>query len=197
VKPQATQYIAANSASRTPRPYISVDKPFSKSSFPSFPCHSTLANVSLSARGAHFPRFRRHRRRIDGYAPKLAIPSRLHSSNPNRASSICRPHFAPRHAGQRLHRMQRVCLRAGLLFRARGILVLNVRHWERLQYAIGSICSLFFQLGPCLACAITERAYGPDALIGNFAIIAIYLTPICYGGRASSVMELCGTPRPV
>ena len=51
--------------------------------------------------------------------------------------------------------------------------------------AIG-FCSLFSN-SVLLGLPITERAYGPEALIGNFAIIAIH-SPFCYG-LGITVME--------
>lgn len=50
------------------------------------------------------------------------------------------------------------------------------RPWED-SVAIGFIC--LFSNSVLLGLPITERAYGPDALAGNFAIIALH-APVCY-----------------
>ena len=73
-----------------------------------------------------------------------------------------------------------VCFTLGLL----GARFLFKRDWEDCV-AIG-FCSLFSN-SVLLGLPITERAYGPDALIGNFAIIAIH-SPFCYG-LGITVME--------
>lgn len=65
-----------------------------------------------------------------------------------------------------------------------GARLLFKRDWEDCV-AIG-FCSLFSN-SVLLGLPITERAYGPDALIGNFAIIAIH-SPFCYG-LGITVME--------
>ncbi|GAB4272685.1 MAG: AEC family transporter [Pararhodobacter sp.] len=61
---------------------------------------------------------------------------------------------------------------AGLL----GARFLFGRDWED-AVAIGFVC--LFSNSVLTGLAITERAYGPDALSGNFAIIALH-GPICY-----------------
>ena len=73
-----------------------------------------------------------------------------------------------------------VCFTLGLF----GARILFKRDWEDCV-AIG-FCSLFSN-SVLLGLPITERAYGPEALIGNFAIIAIH-SPFCYG-LGITVME--------
>jgi predicted permease len=58
-----------------------------------------------------------------------------------------------------------------------GARVLFNRDWEDCV-AIGFCC--LFSNSVLLGLPITERAYGPDALTGNFAITAIH-SPFCYG----------------
>ena len=68
---------------------------------------------------------------------------------------------------------------AGLCF-ALGILgarFLFSRDWED-SVAIGFCC--LFSNSVLLGLPITERAYGPDNLAGNFAIVALH-APFCYG----------------
>lgn len=62
---------------------------------------------------------------------------------------------------------------AGLL----GARFLFGRPWED-SVAIGFAC--LFSNSVLLGLPITERAYGPEALAGNFAIVAIH-APFCYG----------------
>ena len=61
-----------------------------------------------------------------------------------------------------------------------GLLVARVlfrREWED-SVAIGFCC--LFANSLMLGIPITERAYGPDSLAGNYAIIAMH-SPFCYG----------------
>lgn len=66
-----------------------------------------------------------------------------------------------------------LCFLAGLA----GARVLFRRDWED-SVAIGFCC--LFSNSVLLGLPITERAYGPEALAGNFAIIALH-SPFCYG----------------
>ncbi len=59
------------------------------------------------------------------------------------------------------------------------------RDWED-SGAIGFVC--LFSNSLLLGLAITERAFGPDALTSNYAIIAIH-SPFCYG-LGITVMEI-------
>ncbi|WP_420584414.1 AEC family transporter [Ruegeria sp.] len=74
-----------------------------------------------------------------------------------------------------------LCFSAGL-FGAR--LIFN-RDWEDCV-AIGFCC--LFSNSVLLGLPITERAYGPESLTGNFAIIAFH-SPFCYG-IGITVMEI-------
>ncbi|AAV95985.1 AEC family transporter [Ruegeria pomeroyi] len=65
-----------------------------------------------------------------------------------------------------------LCFTAGLL----GARLLFNRDWED-SVAIGFCC--LFSNSVLLGLAITERAYGPENLVGNYAIIAIH-SPFCY-----------------
>ncbi|MCI5108928.1 MAG: AEC family transporter [Marivita sp.] len=65
------------------------------------------------------------------------------------------------------------CFFVGLL----GAHYLFKRDWED-AVAIGFTC--LFANSVLLGLAITERAFGPDALAANYAIIALH-SPICYG----------------
>jgi hypothetical protein len=65
------------------------------------------------------------------------------------------------------------CFFAGLF----GARYLFNRDWED-AVAIGFTC--LFANSVLLGLAITERAFGPDALSANYAIIALH-SPICYG----------------
>ena len=65
-----------------------------------------------------------------------------------------------------------LCFTAGLL----GARFLFDRDWED-SVAIGFCC--LFSNSVLLGLAITERAYGPENLVGNYAIIAIH-SPFCY-----------------
>ena len=65
------------------------------------------------------------------------------------------------------------CFFAGLF----GARYLFNRDWED-AVAIGFTC--LFANSVLLGLAITERAFGPDALAANYAIIALH-SPICYG----------------
>lgn len=66
-----------------------------------------------------------------------------------------------------------ICFTAGFL----GARLFFGRDWEDCV-AIGFCC--LFSNSVLLGLPITERAYGPDALTGNFAIIALH-SPFCYG----------------
>ncbi len=66
-----------------------------------------------------------------------------------------------------------VCFITGLF----GARLVFKRGWED-SVAIGFCC--LFANSVLLGLSITERAYGPDALAGNFAIVALH-TPFCYG----------------
>jgi predicted permease len=66
-----------------------------------------------------------------------------------------------------------LCFTAGVI----GARFVFKRDWEDC-IAIGFCC--FMSNTVLLGLPITERAYGPDSLIGNFAIIAIH-SPFCYG----------------
>ena len=59
------------------------------------------------------------------------------------------------------------------------------RSWE--DSVASGFCALFSN-SVLLGLALTEQAYGPDALTGNYAIIAIH-SPFCYG-IGITVMEL-------
>ncbi|NIZ14038.1 AEC family transporter [Phaeobacter sp. HF9A] len=66
-----------------------------------------------------------------------------------------------------------ICFAAGLM----GSRFFFKRDWED-SIAIGFCC--LFSNSVLLGLPITERAFGPDALIGNYAIIAFH-SPFCYG----------------
>ena len=74
-----------------------------------------------------------------------------------------------------------VCFCLGIL----GARYFLERDWEDCV-AIGFCC--LFSNSVLLGLPITERAYGPDALTGNFAITAFH-SPFCYG-LGISVMEI-------
>lgn len=74
---------------------------------------------------------------------------------------------------------------AGFLTGLLGARLLFARPWED-SVAIG-FCGLFSN-SLLLGLPITERAFGPDALTGNYAIISVH-SPICYG-LGITVMEL-------
>ena len=65
-----------------------------------------------------------------------------------------------------------------------GARLLFTRSWED-SVAIGFCC--LFSNSVLLGLPISERAYGPDALTGNYAIIALH-SPFCYG-LGITVME--------
>tara|TARA_R110002094_G_scaffold122941_3_gene117794 strand:+ start:1881 stop:2810 length:930 start_codon:yes stop_codon:yes gene_type:complete len=65
-----------------------------------------------------------------------------------------------------------------------GARLLFARSWED-SVAIGFCC--LFSNSVLLGLPISERAYGPDALTGNYAIIALH-SPFCYG-LGITVME--------
>ncbi len=73
------------------------------------------------------------------------------------------------------------CFLAGLF----GARYLFGRDWED-AVAIGFVC--LFSNSLLLGLPITERAFGPEALAGNYAIIAIH-SPFCYG-LGITVMEI-------
>ncbi|MBB95505.1 MAG: malonate transporter [Rhodobacteraceae bacterium] len=83
-----------------------------------------------------------------------------------------------------------LCFVAGLL----GARLMFKRDWED-AVAIGFCC--LFSNSVLLGLPITERAYGPDALTGNFAIIAFH-APFCYaiGITAMEVVRNRGKPGP-
>ncbi|MBW4710464.1 AEC family transporter [Roseobacter sp. YSTF-M11] len=66
-----------------------------------------------------------------------------------------------------------------------GARLLFNRDWEDCV-AIGFCC--LFSNSVLLGLPITEQAYGPDALTGNFAIVALH-SPFCYG-LGITVMEI-------
>lgn len=74
-----------------------------------------------------------------------------------------------------------ICFFAGLL----GARAFFKRDWEDCV-AIGFCC--LFSNSVLLGLPITERAYGADALTGNYAIISIH-SPFCYG-LGITVMEI-------
>ena len=74
-----------------------------------------------------------------------------------------------------------ICFFTGLV----GARVLFARDWEDCV-AIGFCC--LFSNSVLLGLPITERAYGPDALTGNFTIVAMH-SPFCYG-LGITVMEI-------
>ncbi|MEM5543143.1 AEC family transporter [Sulfitobacter sp. AS92] len=73
-----------------------------------------------------------------------------------------------------------ICFALGIL----GARVLFRRDWED-SVAIGFCC--LFSNSILLGLPITERAYGPDALAGNYAILSFH-APFCYG-LGITVME--------
>ena len=73
------------------------------------------------------------------------------------------------------------CFFAGMI----GARTLFKRDWEDCV-AIGFCC--LFSNSVLLGLPIMERAYGPDALTGNFAIVALH-SPFCYG-LGITVMEI-------
>jgi predicted permease len=72
------------------------------------------------------------------------------------------------------------CFALGMI----GARFLFGRDWED-SVAIGFCC--LFSNSVLLGLPITERAYGPDALVGNYAIVALH-SPFCYG-LGITVME--------
>ncbi len=74
-----------------------------------------------------------------------------------------------------------ICFFAGMF----GARLLFRRDWEDCV-AIGFCC--LFSNSVLLGLPITERAYGADALTGNFAIVALH-SPFCYG-LGITVMEI-------
>lgn len=74
-----------------------------------------------------------------------------------------------------------LCFAAGLI----GARLIFGRDWEDCV-AIGFCC--LFSNSVLLGLPITERAYGPDNLVGNYAIIAFH-SPVCYG-IGITVMEV-------
>lgn len=80
----------------------------------------------------------------------------------------------------------------GFVLGLMGARMLFGRPWQD-SVAIGFCC--LFSNSLLLGLPITERAYGPDALTANYAIIALH-SPICYG-LGISAMEIAraaGTP---
>ncbi len=82
-----------------------------------------------------------------------------------------------------------ICFFAGLA----GARLVFKRDWED-SVAIGFCC--LFSNSVLLGLAITERAYGSDALVGNFVIVALH-SPFCYA-LGITAMEIArnrgGTP---
>lgn len=74
-----------------------------------------------------------------------------------------------------------ICFALGLF----GAHLFFDRDWED-SVAIGFCC--LFSNSVLLGLPISERAYGPDALAGNYAIIALH-SPFCYG-LGITVMEI-------
>ncbi len=74
-----------------------------------------------------------------------------------------------------------LCFCLGLI----GARLLFARDWE--DCVVIGFCCLFSN-SVLLGLAITERAYGPDSLTGNYAIIAFH-SPFCYG-LGITVMEV-------
>ncbi len=74
-----------------------------------------------------------------------------------------------------------VCFCLGIF----GARILFKRPWED-SVAIGFVC--LFSNSVLIGLPITERAYGADALTGNFAIVALH-APFCYG-LGVTVMEV-------
>jgi predicted permease len=74
-----------------------------------------------------------------------------------------------------------ICFFAGMI----GSRLILKRDWEDCV-AIGFCC--LFSNSVLLGLPITERAYGADALTGNFAIVAMH-SPFCYG-LGITVMEI-------
>jgi len=74
-----------------------------------------------------------------------------------------------------------ICFFAGLI----GARIFFKRDWEDCV-AIGFCC--LFSNSVLLGLPITERAYGVDALTGNYAIVALH-SPFCYG-LGITVMEI-------
>ncbi|MGR3802776.1 AEC family transporter [Marinibacterium profundimaris] len=83
-----------------------------------------------------------------------------------------------------------LCFFAGLF----GARLIFDREWED-SVAIGFCC--LFSNSVLLGLPITERAYGPDALTGNYAIIAFH-APFCYalGITTMEIIRNSGTPGP-
>ena len=97
--------------------------------------------------------------------------------------------FDPRLLGS-FYSAAALCFAAGLA----GARLIFGRDWED-AVAIGFCC--LFSNSVLLGLPITERAYGPDALTGNFAIIAFH-APFCYalGITAMEVVRNRGKPGP-
>ena len=116
---------------------------------------------------------------IDGvmrFAQSFAVPCLLFQSIANLDLSAS---FDPRLLFS-FYSGAAICFALGI-FGARFIFK---RDWEDCV-AIGFCC--LFSNSVLLGLPITERAYGPDALTGNFAIIAMH-SPFCYG-LGITVME--------
>lgn len=117
---------------------------------------------------------------IDGlmrYATGIAVPVLLFRaiSSLDLAAEYNLPMMGSFYAGAFL------CFLAGML----GARYFFGRDWEDAT-AIGFIC--LFSNSLLLGLAITEQAYGPDALTGNYAIVSIH-APFCYG-LGITVMEI-------
>ena len=81
-----------------------------------------------------------------------------------------------------------ICFMVGMLGARFGF----KRDWEN-SVAIGFCC--LFSNSVLLGLAITERAYGPAALVSNFAIIAMH-SPFCYAVGITA-MEIARNPGPL
>jgi hypothetical protein len=81
-----------------------------------------------------------------------------------------------------------ICFMIGMLGARFGF----KRDWEN-SVAIGFCC--LFSNSVLLGLAITERAYGPAALVSNFAIIAMH-SPFCYAVGITA-MEIARNPGPL
>ena len=81
-----------------------------------------------------------------------------------------------------------ICFMIGMLGARFGF----KRDWEN-SVAIGFCC--LFSNSVLLGLAITERAYGPAALVSNFAIVAMH-SPFCYAVGITA-MEIARNPGPL
>ncbi|MEM6304371.1 MAG: AEC family transporter [Pseudomonadota bacterium] len=121
---------------------------------------------------------------IDGlmaFTMNFAIPCLLFQAISNLDLSIS---FDPRLLFS-FYTAAAACFGLGLL----GARLLFRRDWEDCV-AIGFCC--LFSNSILLGLPITERAYGPEALSGNFAIVSFH-APFCYG-LGIAAMELVRSP---